>query len=153
MKALSLSIASPLLVAIALIASPSHARPDGLGGGDRGDWFEKADGNHNGRVTRAEFAAYRQAQFDQLDRNRDGVVSPADFPRLAKVRPDAYARLTAMLDQADANGDGAISRAEMNSAPPRLFNLADADHDGEVTQAEFVRAREAMQAAMAARRQ
>lgn len=141
-------IFAPSLLAIALIATPASA---GLGGGfmggargGGGDWFETADKNRDGIVTRAEFLAYRDGNFDRLDRNGDGVVSPADFPRLAQARPAAYQRLTEALGNADANHDGAISRAEMAKAPPAMFDRADANHDGKVTKAEFDAAREQM---------
>jgi Ca2+-binding EF-hand superfamily protein len=133
-------------------AMPASAQLGGAGWGDRGDWFAKADANHDGVVTRAEFAGYRNGNFDQLDRNHDGAVSPADFPRLARLRPDAYARLTEMLGRADANGDGAISRTELAQSPPLMFMLADANDDGKVTKAEYEAAREQARAARAERK-
>ncbi|PZU60940.1 MAG: hypothetical protein DI547_00360 [Sphingobium sp.] len=125
------------------LSGPASAQgPTTRGGGDPGAWFDKADANHDSVVTRAEFAAFRSENFSRLDRNGDGVVSPADFPRLAKARPDAYRRLTAMLGEADTNHDGAVSRAELAAAPPVLFSIADVDHDGRVTRTEFDVSRE-----------
>ena len=132
------------------LVSPAYAQM-GMGG-DRGDWFTKADSNGDGVVTLAEFAAFRDGNFGRLDRNGDGLVSPADFPRLAKIRPDAYAQLTAMLGNADTNGDGAISRAELAKAPPVMFDMADTNHDGKVTKAEFDAARERTRAMIAQKR-
>lgn len=152
MKTFSLLLIGCQIGILALGASPVAAQMGRLGGGDPLQWFDKADTNRDGRVTSAEFSAFRQSQFGQLDRNGDGVVSPTDFPRLAKLRPDAYAKLTGMIGQGDANGDGVVTRAEMGSSPPRMFVLADANGNGEVTRAEFDAARDRMQAAMAARR-
>lgn len=152
MKYPSFLLAAATLAGAVLASSPASAQMGRLGGGDRTAWFDKADANRDDRVTRAEFDAFRMAQFGQLDRNGDGVVSPADFPRLAKARPDAYAQLTGMLDQADMNGDGVISRDEMRASPPRLFLIADTDRSNEVTRTEFYAAREKMKAAIAARR-
>lgn len=128
-----------IAIATAALAGPAHAQMGmgRFGGGDAGDWFDKADTNGDGVVTRAEFATFRDGNFAKLDRNGDGVVSPADFPRLAKARPDAYKKLTEMLGHADSNGDGAISRAELAAAPPVMFQRADANGDGKVTKAEF----------------
>ncbi|CCW15739.1 Ca2+ sensor (EF-Hand superfamily) [Sphingobium indicum BiD32] len=153
MTFLSPFLRATILAGAAFATFPAAAQTGRFGGGDRTAWFDKADANRDGRVSRAEFDNFRMAQFGQLDRNGDGVVSPADFPRLAKARPDSYARLTGILDQADGNGDGVISRAEMRAAPPRLFLIADADRNNDVSRAEFDAARERMKAALAARRQ
>lgn len=152
MKTFSFLLIGCQIGALALGASPATAQAGRLGGGEPIQWFDKADTNRDNRVTSAEFSAFRQSQFGQLDRNGDGVVSPTDFPRLAKLRPDAYAKLTGMIGQSDANGDGVVTRAEMRSSPPRMFTLADANGNGEVTRGEFDAARDRMQAAVAARR-
>lgn len=132
----------PILCALlASVATPAFAQ--------RGvEWFDAADANADGTVTRAEFLSYRDANFGKLDRNGDGVVSPADFPRLAKRKPEALERLMGMLGNADSNGDGAVSRVELAKAPPVMFDRADADHDGRVTRAEYDEARAHMRAAV-----
>ncbi|WP_375286429.1 hypothetical protein [Sphingomonas sp.] len=119
-----------LAAALAGLASPALAQRGG-------DWFAAADADRDGAVSRAEFVRYRDANFGRLDRNGDGVVSPADFPRLASLRPEAFARLTEALGGADRNGDGAISRTELAQAPPVMFDRTDANRDGRVTQAEY----------------
>lgn len=134
-----------LAASLAFLASPALAQRGG-------DWFGTADADGNGVVTRAEFLHYRDANFDRLDRNGDGVVSPADTPRLASARPEAFARLTQALGGADRNGDGAISRAELAQAPPVMFDRADANGDGQVTTAEYDAARERMRSAVQQRR-
>lgn len=96
----------------------------------------KADANHDGYVSRAEFQAMRASQFARLDRNGDGVVSFADFPRLTRSdRPQAQ-QLKAMIERADRNGDGRVTRAEFVDGPTTLFDLADTDHDGRLSHAE-----------------
>lgn len=138
---------------LSLLATPALAQFGGgrMGGGGA-DWFGEADANKDSQVTRAEFQAYRDGNFGRLDRNGDGAISPADFPRLAKMRPDAYQKLTGALEGADSNGDGAISRSEMQNARPVMFELADANRDGRVTKTEFDAARERMQTALQSRR-
>jgi hypothetical protein len=123
-----------LVVALASLAAPASAQRGG-------DWFGPADADRDGVVTRDEFMQYRDANFARLDRNGDGVVSPADFPRLASFKPNAFARLTDALGGADHNGDGAISRAELAQASPVIFDRADADRDHRVTKAEYDAAR------------
>lgn len=135
-----------VLAVLAGVATPALAQRGG------GEWFSAADANGDGSVTKAEFASYRDANFGKLDRNSDGVVSPTDFPRLAKRKPEALARLTQVLGNADSNGDGAISRSELAQAPPVMFDRADANRDGRVTKAEYDAARAQMRAAIEQKR-
>jgi len=118
--------------ALLLVPVAAHAQM----GGRMADLFAGADTNHDGRISRAEFAAARVARFAQLDRNGDGVVSAADFPRAARL-PAAKAKIDAMVASADANRDGLVSRAEMANAPTTVFDMADTNHDGYVDQAEL----------------
>jgi hypothetical protein len=131
--------------ALACLASPALAQRGG-------DWFATADADRDGVVIRDEFVRYRDGNFGRLDRNGDGVVSPADFPRLASRKPDAFARLTEALGGADRNGDGAISRTELAQAPPTMFERADANRDGRVTEAEYDAARARMRATLQQKR-
>lgn len=123
-----------LVAAAAGMAAPAWAQRDG-------DWFAAADADRDGVVTRGEFLRWRDAAFARLDRNGDGIVSPADFPRLARWRPEALQRLMGALGAADANGDGVISRDELRRSPPLVFDRADTDRDGRVTRAEYDAAR------------
>lgn len=126
---------------IALLVATAFATPAAaqlFGGGDP---FADADTNHDGIVTKAEFAAKRAASFVQLDRNGDGFISRDDFGRLAKLRPQAMERLNALIAAGDANHDGKLSREELANAPMPLFERADANHDGRIDQAELTAAK------------
>ena len=52
---------------------PHHA---GMGMGFGGRWFERVDGDHDGRVSLAEEQRAGMAMFDRLDTNHDGTISP-----------------------------------------------------------------------------
>lgn len=107
--------------------------------------LDKADTNHDGYVTRDEFAASRAAQFQRLDRNHDGVVTLSEFPRLARSdRPKARA-LKAMIAHADRDGDGRVTRAEFVDGPAPLFGRADHDHDGRLSREEVAAVREQLE--------
>lgn len=111
-----------------------------------GDALARADADHDGYVSGAEFQAMRASEFARLDRNGDGVVSLADFPRLARSdRPQAQ-QLKAMIARADRNGDGRVTRAEFIDGPTTLFDLADTDHDGRLSHTEVEAAREQFEA-------
>lgn len=114
-----------LLTAIVVTATPVAAQD-----------VTAADTNRDGRITRAEFAAARLANFARFDRNHDGVVSPADLGRIARFRPQAAEALRLFIAGADINHDGQVTRAELAKAPMPVFDRADANHDGVVDGAE-----------------
>lgn len=130
------------LAAGALIATPVAAQRLG----DPAAAFDNADADHNGLITRAEFAASRMTRFNQMDRNHDGAVSKADFKRIARFRPEAGERLDTLIAQADANRDGKATRAEMAAAPTPIFDRADANRDGVVDKVELAAITQALKA-------
>ena len=95
-----------------------------------------ADVNRDGKITRAEFAASRSANFARFDRNADGVVSLADLGRIARFRPQAADALQGFIAAADINHDGRVTRAEFAMAPTPVFDRADTNHDGVIDLAE-----------------
>lgn len=105
----------------------------------------QADANHDGLTTRAEFQAARAAEFNRLDRARLGYISVLTLPPMAVAAGGE--KLRAALAIADANHDGRVSRAEFTNAPAPNFELADVDHNNVVTQAERYAASRRLQAA------
>ncbi|MFA6124094.1 MAG: dockerin type I domain-containing protein [Sphingomonas sp.] len=95
------------------------------------------DGNHDGQITRAEFAAARMANFARLDRNGDGVVSTADIPAIARFKPGIQKTFQSFIANADASGDGMVTRVELATAPMPVFDRADANHDGVIERTEM----------------
>jgi hypothetical protein len=80
------------------------------------DWVrDHYDANHDGKVTRAEFGGPAEF-FDRLDRDRDGILTAADFDwsdRSALARESGQVERWARL--MDANSNGRISRQEWES--------------------------------------
>lgn len=95
----------------------------------------RADANGDGAVTRPEFLAFRNNQFQRLDRNRDNYLSRADTPRFAGRSLVGF-DVGSMVQQFDANNDNRVSRAELASGPTPAFDLADQNRDQVVTQTE-----------------
>jgi Ca2+-binding EF-hand superfamily protein len=119
-------------VAILITAGAAQART----GGRLADMFTGADSNQDGRISRGEFLAARNDRFGELDRNRDGVISAADFPRLAAFAA-AKAKMDALITGADGNRDGRVTREELANAPTTMFDMADTNHDEFVDQSEL----------------
>ncbi len=75
--------------------------------GPRGDGFLRMmDGNHDGRVSAAEYQAF----FERMDVNKDGFIDQADREARAKQRREEWFRT------ADTDKDGKLSPAELEAA-------------------------------------
>jgi Ca2+-binding EF-hand superfamily protein len=112
---------------------------------------QEADANRDGAVTRAEFAAYRRAQFARMDRDGDGFITQGDIAKIRMFMPRELEPDT-MIARFDTNGDGRIDPDELADGPAPVFDLADTDSDGVVSPAEFAAADAKLKAAKATRR-
>lgn len=140
---------SPLLAASAWAAQDTH---DMAGQG----LFERADADHDGRLSKAEHAAAAQLMFDALDADHDGEASTAEMEahhatmherhvqraRHAEAGKDLGGERNPVgpedvLEGWDGNGDGRLSASEHAAAAQAMFDRMDADHDGILSRAEF----------------
>ena len=86
-----------------------------------GEYLAKMDTDGDGRVSLAEYQAWMSYAFDGMDRDRDGVLSPAEQPGgkgAALTRVEHRARLAERFRKQDANRDGFLDAREL-AAPPR----------------------------------
>ncbi len=115
-----------------------HGRFEGArgGGGPMMEaMFQRADADHDGKVTRAEMEALRAQMFAQADTNHDGKLDQAELAAMRAAHGGE--RMAERFAQLDRDGDGKISKDE---APPRMtamFDQADTDHDGKLTLEEW----------------
>jgi hypothetical protein len=95
---------------------------------DREDQFFDLDTNKDGRLTRAEWHGSGTV-FDALDANRDGVLTRVEAVGTAGDTRDEFKSV-------DVNGDGVIARAEWhwNAA---AFDRLDVNRDGRLSRLEF----------------
>jgi Ca2+-binding EF-hand superfamily protein len=122
------------------VVVPAEARDRGA----TGDRFAAADADGNGVLSREEMqrsSPRLAADFDRVDRNRDGSVSRdelAAFLQAAKSRSRAPGEggFAEHFRRADTDGDGGLTRAECERSLPRLaikFERIDRDRDGRLT--------------------
>lgn len=97
--------------------------------------FARLDLNHDGLITRAEFIATRHPRFVLLDRNGDHYLTLADIPAFASYLPQAE-EARAMLARCDVDHDGRVSEAEFVACSLAVFDAADLNHDGVLTMEE-----------------
>ena len=98
------------------------------------------DADRDGRITRAEAQAARQAAFARIDADGDGYISAQEREAAAAAqRRRGWGRV-------DADNDGRISRDEFLNQPMRLFDRFDRDGDGVLDASEVEAMRNAAQA-------
>ena len=94
------------------------------------------DADGDGRISKAEYIAYRDQEFARFDRNGDGVLGPVDFPRASSYQR-ALGTLDERISAADRNGDGQLSREELHNAPTIAFDKADTSKNGYLSPSEI----------------
>jgi hypothetical protein len=120
--------------------------------------FAGIDADKDGKITRDEIAAHRAARAAALDADKDGKISAAELQaqieaRLAARAADMAAR---MIEMRDTDGDGMLSAAELAEPPlppmgDMMFDRADANDDGAITEDEVEAMRERMAGRMGGR--
>jgi hypothetical protein len=140
-----LALASPLQAETAKKA-PAKAAPAKKATPKAGP--AKKPASAKGDVTRAQMMAQVKTTFNRADTNHDGFMSRAEFAArmnvvLNREAPPTKADAQRMLDAAnrafddvDANHDGKLSLAEASKRPLAAFDMMDANHDGILTVAE-----------------
>ena len=86
-----------------------------------GDYVSKMDADRDGRVSLAEYQDWLSYAFHGMDRDRNGVLSPAEQPG-GRGKPlslaEHRARIAERFARQDVNRDGFLSAKEL-AAPPR----------------------------------
>ena len=85
------------------------------------DYLRRMDRDRDGRVSVSEYQDWLCYAFDAMDRNHDGVLSPAELPGgrgQPLTRDEPRSRLAATFRRQDRNGDGFLDSREL-AAPPR----------------------------------
>lgn len=109
--------------------------------------FRKMDADKDGRVTAIEMQQFRHAVsvtqgqernrrlFAQLDADRNGQISPAEFARM--VVPVSAPNVAPQMARFDLDRDKAISLVEYRTGTLANFDKLDTDKDGYVSVAEM----------------
>ena len=114
---------------------------------DRGAMFDKLDTNKDGSISRQEYMAakpeIRRESHVFVMRDGEGPVEVGgepDAPGAPGVKVMRFHRTgfpmgmhARMFEDADANHDGKVSQQEMTDLALKHFDSADANHDGKLT--------------------
>jgi hypothetical protein len=125
-------------LAVLLAAAPAPAQDSR---------FARADTDRNGTLSRAEVEhglPKLAPRFNEIDRNRDGNLSPDELRSWSQTRKPEAAKggFAEHFHRADSDGDGGLTRPEADKALPRLgakFDRIDTNHDGKLTPDELRR--------------
>jgi hypothetical protein len=100
--------------------------------------FDTFDANHDGSVSRAEFAEHSKAMTEGKGKDGagPGMEGPPPPMAMGMMMGHGGRMMHKMAEMADANHDQSISRAEFDAAAKARFDKADANHDGKLTAAE-----------------
>jgi Ca2+-binding EF-hand superfamily protein len=77
-----------------------------------------------------------EAEFTKLDTNKDGQLSKAEFMAAAPTTPAQAPNGAAILTQLDKNKDGKVTADEFRAPQLAIFDRADTNHDGVISDAE-----------------
>lgn len=120
--------------------------------------FDKLDANHDGSISKTEFMADKGPDGDGPDGHRmhgdegpggpgmDGPGGPGGPGHGRHGMHGHHGGMMMMARMADTNHDGAVSQAEFIAAAMKHFDMMDANHDGQVTKEERQAAHDKMKA-------
>lgn len=103
--------------------------------------FDRADANKDGKVSKAEFAAFREARFVKIDVNKDGVITREEIRVAIKARFDE--RRARRFGRLDGDKDGKVTEADFVARAKARFAKLDTNKDGVVSREEIREARKA----------
>ena len=96
------------------------------------------DTDADGKITRAEADAFRDAHLKQFDANADGVLNGDEY--IAMLEDFRRQMMLTRFKKADADGDGALSKDELGNRMDWMFAHLDRNDDG-VIEADEMRKR------------
>ena len=109
---------------------------DGKPNGHRGDFtqhiLERVDTDKDGKISKVEFDAEGSKMFAKLDENSDGKIASDEMPQRHWARFGGH-----MFDSMDADHDGQVTKAEFQAAGEKMFQRMDKNGDGIIEKDEM----------------
>ncbi len=164
------ALGAALLLGSAATASFAAPPAHGKGHGERMPFrpelafvqlLKVADTNKDGKITKEEFAARQDALFAEIDKDKDGSITPKEMREYRQAKMEAFRAAHPRPEAADAKaGEGKGpegKRAEREHGGRQgwgkhggkggafaMMRMADTDENGQVSKAEFTAAGEKM---------
>jgi Ca2+-binding EF-hand superfamily protein len=110
------------------------------------EMMDVIDIDHDGVISREEWAAYQERVFDALDKKKTGFLEPSEFISTANDNVIPFATLgysrglmtESMFNKIDANHDGRISKKEFVDYQLMIFDRMDTQKQQKIEVAEFI---------------
>ncbi|MEL6335630.1 MAG: hypothetical protein AAFS07_10075 [Pseudomonadota bacterium] len=122
-------------VLILCAVTPIHA----LQASDMRSQMRQIDTNKDRALQFSEIEAMRARVFDRADGNADGVLDKAEIDALRQKAGARSPAGGARLDDLDTDGDGTVTRTEFAVVPPHM-RAADTDGNETLTRSELIAA-------------
>jgi hypothetical protein len=105
-------------------------------------WVTAMDKDGDGTVSKQEFTAYMEAQFDKADPDHDGLLDKNEMGLLRKNLGIAESSSNSSgpklwVTTMDKDRDGTVSKQEFTAYMQAQFDKADTDHDGTLDRSEM----------------
>jgi Ca2+-binding EF-hand superfamily protein len=101
-------------------------------------YFEQADTNNDGSLSKAEATQYYDARFTEVDTDKDAVISRAEADAAKdKYRADFETKAKERFANKDANKDGKLQKTEVTHMPDAMFTRLDTNKDSALTPEEM----------------
>ena len=101
-----------------------------------GHAFSLSDANNDSVISSAEFDGEAKRTFAGYDQNKDGRLSRDEYSGPGSVRSPMGGFVKEQPDKLDSDHDGAISEAEFLREGRRVFDKLDLNRDGNLSAAE-----------------
>lgn len=136
-KKTTIALLSVAVIAGSVTASFAEKR-GGDRGGERGAMrFEQMDANSDGKLDLAEFNAPLIEKFDELDTDKNGIVTKAEIEALKTEKKGEKRRAMGIIKRFDLDGNEEVTRQEVENRQQKVFALMDKNDDGFATMEEM----------------
>ncbi len=127
-------VISAVIAALAIPSAVVVAKGMSFPHGDSVGYFDKYDANGDGKLILDELPDHKAQKFERMDLDGDGAIT-RDEAEQARNK-GRHHKMAKMMKHLDLDGNGEISQSEFTARALTMFEKADKNGDGVVTEDE-----------------